>query len=63
MFDYVHTQLNSNCITTSKKTIKTKPALKKGGFCFYLLTKVLNSISDKRALTTDATMTASTAIS
>ena len=68
MFDYVRTQLSSNCITTSKpyienNSVKTKPAPKKAGFVFYLLAKTLKSAIEINALTTDATITAKTAMS
>ena len=35
MFDYVHTQPSSNCITTSKNSEKNKARPSKGGFCFF----------------------------
>ena len=68
MFDYVRTQLSSNCITTSKpyienNSVRTKPAPKKAGFVFYLFANALKKKTDNSALTTDATMTANTAIS
>jgi hypothetical protein len=63
MFDYVRTQLSSNCITTSKKELVTKPAPQKAGFVFYLLAKTLNSTIEINALTIDATITAKTAMS
>lgn len=63
MFDYVHTQLNSNCISTSKQPLTTKPAPQKAGFVVYFLASNLKSVTDKSALTTDATITARTAMS
>ena len=63
MFDYVRTQLSSNCITTFKRFVMTKPAPKKAGFVFYLFANALKNVADRIALATDATMTANTAIS
>jgi len=63
MFDYVHTQLSSNCITTSKSQIQQSPPLKKAGFVFYFRASSLNIATESSALTTDATITARTAMS
>ena len=63
MFDYVHTQLSLNCITTSKRFLVTKPAPKKAGFVFYFRASILNNAIESSALATDATITARTAMS
>jgi len=63
MFDYVRTQLNSNCITTSKSQLQQNPPLKKAGFVFYFRASNLNNAMESSALITDATITARTAMS
>ena len=49
--------------TTSKRFLVTKPAPQKAGFVFYFRESNLNNAIESIALTTEATMTARTAMS